>query len=424
MKRLRNIDAISLIVFCALIGEVALLLFQMDQIRWSSGGASSSLRVGTVTQKEESLKRRGQRQLSWHSIEVGAPVFLSDSLLTGSNGRAVVWLDDKTNIELGAETLLKISRNLLRQDGQETWVIQLQQGSTHVSGSGFVKIRSGEFEADLSKGAKLSLNKKPLDSKPKILVAEGAVRWKSPQRSAYTMKDQIQEKPASIFSPPVFPAGTNVSESVIESLPAPQKDPALSPTLGEAPKAVHTKRGANKRAVTNPPISTPAIDPASIALPTEQVGGTVNKIAAQNPTAPIEAPMEKDGGPPVIENRALLAPTLGEATHPPFTRIELLEKSSRTIMGELSIPVTFHWGTVPNAIGYFIEIAEIPTFEIVLGSLEVQAAPLILNLKSPGDYFWRVSAISSDRKVSEWSKVGKLSMEQIPDPEDDLDPGE
>src|SRR6185437_12775583 len=92
--------------------EVVFLFAQLHLIvlpwRWLRP-ADARLSVGRVISKKNRLQERAASSLTWYPVAHNDPIQLNDTLMTGPDSSAHLWMQGDGEIELGPETLIHFS---------------------------------------------------------------------------------------------------------------------------------------------------------------------------------------------------------------------------------------------------------------------------------------------------------------------------
>src|SRR5262245_28635706 len=121
-------------VLLALCVEILVLLHQMRVLRLpfvNFSDDSSGIILGSVLQKKKELKRRGQRSLSWYPLAHGDSIERFDTVMTGPDSWARLFIQGEGEIELEANSLIRFANesSLLKSSVVN---LELRQGSVRV----------------------------------------------------------------------------------------------------------------------------------------------------------------------------------------------------------------------------------------------------------------------------------------------------
>ena len=142
------------------------------EIAWAPKSASGGKIVGTIVYRQRQAERKYSGQMLWGSLRQDAPVYNLDAIRTASDSSATIYLDDKTSIELGEDTLL-----VLDVDGQAK-KLDLSGGSLRVKregGSGSLAVATSSGDLAIDKGSFAISDAKASVS---IAVAEGSAKFR------------------------------------------------------------------------------------------------------------------------------------------------------------------------------------------------------------------------------------------------------
>lgn len=108
--------------------------------------------IGTITFKKRTAERKYTGQVLWDSIDQDSPVFNFDTIRTEEEALAVIYLQDGTEIELGADTLVQLNLSKQQLDVQfEKGDISANRSSSQVD-TGKVSIFSGNSTVKMEDG--------------------------------------------------------------------------------------------------------------------------------------------------------------------------------------------------------------------------------------------------------------------------------
>jgi hypothetical protein len=340
----------------------------------SSGGKV----VGTIIYRQRQAERKYTGQVLWGSLLQNSPVYNLDAIRTASDSSATIYLEDKTRIELGEDTLLVLDV------GGAAKKLDLSGGTLSVEregGSGSLKVATSSGDLALEKGAVAISAKKAAVS---IAVAEGrasfrpaSIRSASQANGASGAIELDQEKAVSVS------ASGDVAEAKLEPVsPASGKElvaladrtkvdfswigPVSFAGLLELAADPDFSRGRDARPVSG--------SGASLELtPGEyywRLRGAEGK--GPEPSRAFKLSVVASGSPRLI--RPAAAASIANAEGAPSL-------------------VDFAWSASPKAEGYRIEVSSDPSFAKSELRLACQRASLSTDKLGQGRWYWRVAAL-------------------------------
>jgi hypothetical protein len=112
MERYSHSDRIYLIVFAILALFSAFILINDQIIRnWSYHGIAFQTPLGKILEKENDVRQKMVNSPAWNTANSGETVHDKQMVFTGDNSSTLIVLDSGTELNLGANTLVMISKD-------------------------------------------------------------------------------------------------------------------------------------------------------------------------------------------------------------------------------------------------------------------------------------------------------------------------
>ena len=143
----------------------------------------------------------------------------------------------------------------------------------------------------------------------------------------------------------------------------------------------------------------------STPVKTAEIVSEVEPVTISTPPQNIELDVEHPFAVPA-QVTAPKVPT--EAPEPKFQAPDLKNKAVHVLLGQKKMP-PLRWGRMPGAKEYQIQISHDSTFAKTVVSQSVAKPEFLWTGVVPGEYFWRVRAVT-DGTRSSYSSLGKLSV--------------
>jgi serine/threonine protein kinase len=185
---------------------------------------------------------------------------------------------------------------------------------------------------------------------------------------------------------------------------------------------VKGKSGSRQPAATErAPIKNPTTTTSTttttttIAAAVSTTSTTLESRTTVTTVPPVEKTVEK---PKVANSANLPTPKLKAIREKIVLQFKKEGSSSRnpaSLAKALINPPTLTWQSVAKATGYQIQISQDPDFAKNLVNKKVESPPFKWDTPVPGELFWRVQAISSSRKRSDFSDGSTMQI-QLPAP--------
>jgi len=178
MKDRRSDGLLILFVLVALCVETAVLLHQLRLIELPISLDRTPLSeapVGEIIEKNNVLKNRTLRSLSWYPMATGDRVGRNDTLMTGPESSAKVRLENGGLIEIESDTLISfgVERTL---NGSAPLTLLVDQGALKVqSAQESVMVRVQKKEIKLDADSQITVSRAPLQKEARISVQKGRV---------------------------------------------------------------------------------------------------------------------------------------------------------------------------------------------------------------------------------------------------------
>lgn len=163
-------------------------------------------------------------------------------------------------------------------------------------------------------------------------------------------------------------------------------------------------------------IKTSMTTTTTTAPTTTTMAAIVAPTVAENPVAVRTVPVEKIIEKPKPTNLSTpILKAIREKVILHFKNEAGPSRNPASVLKSVVNPPTFTWQTVAKATGYQIQISQDPGFSKSLVNKKVPASPFKWENPVPGEIYWRVQAVSSSRKRSEFSEVSTVQI-QLPAP--------
>lgn len=356
------------------IGAVLLLIIQVSYLFADLNGgirsyfvstpqSSAAKRIGELRRTERQVRRKMQSSLVWDESRQSDPVFEYDSILTLAGSSAQIHLEGNARLQLDENTLIVLEPNQARESGSIR--IRFARGNLRSRNPGErLHVASDSWTMDVNKGSDVSLVSLD-DGRVALEVAEGEVHLKSQNGEAQTIErgekvrlrdDAIEEK-------------SHLSENLLWEPSIPQRIYSKS-----FPVTIPLKW-------TGPAEELRFIDPQKVS---HRI--TIDPVRQQEDltltagTHLIELKGQGDEASQTLSIQVRAAPLFSYFS--PFPR-DRVQSGTDTL---------FSWQGHEGLHAYELEVSEQPDFASVLTRIETEKTQARLSLKTPGAFYWRVSA--------------------------------
>lgn len=128
MKKNLNLDIPLLVVYSilALVGFYGIYNFDII-LKFLNKNEDNLESIGVVVPKSNLVKTKSQMSFNWKTAKAEKPLYHNDSIFTGKDSSAIIYLIDKTQIKLNSESMISIQKESLTLD-QGTIVTELPKG--------------------------------------------------------------------------------------------------------------------------------------------------------------------------------------------------------------------------------------------------------------------------------------------------------
>ncbi len=337
----------------------------------------SAKSIGTVERRTNEVRRRGDRNLIWDGISVGAPVFEMDAVFVGPNSSAIVVLEDGTRIDIDAASMVVFTRKQATTAALPPVAVDiLRGGAAGTAGKSGVAMRAGRTSTGLQAGSKARVSL--IDGQSRVSVQSGTAAVQTGSGNVVQARSGEQH---TIHSD----GKTDVVLSTI-SLTSPQDGARL---MRQSPGAGRFEW--ERVSGLGPYIFELAADPSFVEL-----------AANERTVKPLHDFMPREGG--VFYWRVRRHGRKGWLTSEQ-RKVEWLDDraplpfrpESESVV-DLSMPssLAFAWGSNTNAQGYLLEIARGVSFNTPLFAVSTDGPSHILRPEEvkleEGRYCYRVRA--------------------------------
>jgi hypothetical protein len=178
----------KIIIGISLVGFLLSGLYIYFYDQFNGDDNLNKVRVGVVTEKLKDLKRKPADSLAWKNIERDAILYDGDKIFTSENGSAVLQIRDKSTIDMGPLTLVKLDspyQDQITLDFIEGMVI------TNLSVlDGIKSVKSGKNTFNVaSADSKVQFN--ITKEKNLVSVLDGQISFMQAGQEVNVAKDQI-----------------------------------------------------------------------------------------------------------------------------------------------------------------------------------------------------------------------------------------
>ena len=95
------------------------LLYVLDIFKINHLFGSSGKRVGEVVESRNEVRRKSSGEFTWSGVEQREKLYFKDTIYSGAGAEAVLDILDNSRIEMGANTIIVLDRNVLDQFSQQ-----------------------------------------------------------------------------------------------------------------------------------------------------------------------------------------------------------------------------------------------------------------------------------------------------------------
>lgn len=381
-----------------------MLFFANATISIQSGAGDQALAV--IDNVREEVRRKPQNLPAWSSVVAKDAIHSKDQIFTGENSSAKLIFNDRTEFDLGQNTLIVIERN------EKESVLNLLRGSLHIKGSvntnDNLKIKSGKTIASVSGSntrARLSKNDA---GEVDIAVAEGQMQLASQNRQIPISQGQAATLSNSgyvgkIETLPLTLARPDFGASLLISPNNPTVELFWNYS-GEANYVVELSHHSGFDEIISSQKT--AMKSASISIPKEgdwywRVRNTDTKTGA------------------VATSMSSLLRVRYESVPVP-----LEPRPNAMVAKEDNGAVVFDWSDKLESTTYRFEISSDDSFSKVIKTIDSAQPPLTVTGVPEGQLYWRVRSTALNRPEALWSKPAAFQilvpskMPAAPAPED------
>jgi len=336
--------------------------------------------AGTLTEKDQTVKRKFSDNLLWEPVEVHDTLYWNDAVQTADHSMASINLGDGNKIMLGESSLVVLEHD------NESLSLHLKSGqlivdSTHATDkSSMIKINGTAMEE--KKGEKLSLQMNAQN-------AVTAVHSKSDGSAQEVMIDKAGHV-EQMELPAILTAPAPLSHIYTETAKTPQTFQWQA--SGDGRQTFELARDRDFKDVVKKQ------EDAKLAANAELVPGLYYwRVTVTG----------KDQKQTSSETRSF---DIVQTTKPVLVS---LEKSPVVFHKEAPV-VEFDWQGNAMATKYVWQLADSEDFKNVLSSGETTATSYKFSSLKDGHLYWRVSAVYGDRSIA--SVPSALEVKQLPEP--------
>jgi hypothetical protein len=333
--------------------------------------------VGTIVYRQRQAERKYSGQVLWGSLVQNAPVYDLDAIRTADDSSATIFLEDKTSIELGEDSLVVLDL------GGESKKLDFSGGTIRVDregGSGALKVRTKAGELSLVAGAVALSNKRSAVS---ISVAEGSARFS--RANAGPAADAIDIDGTKAVS--VAEDGSAAEVPLEPVSPASGKELVA---IGERAKIDFSWIGpaafAGKLEIASDP---------GFAKRVESLSASGSAASATLLPGSYYWRLSSAGARPAGKAEGLVSRAfrLDVAASGPPRLIRPAGAASLTSPEGARRLVDFAWSAPPKAEGYRIEVSSEASFASKALSMECARAGISTDKLGDGRWYWRVVAL-------------------------------
>jgi hypothetical protein len=370
--------------------------------------------VGTIVYRQRQAERKYSGQVVWGNLSQDTPVYDLDAIRTASDSSATIYLDDKTQIELGEDSLLVLDV------GGKAKKLDLSGGSLRVrreAGSGSLKVATRSGDLAMGAGAvSLSDTKAALS----IAVTEGKASFKAAPAAAAVQTSATasrgQELRLDTSSAFVVSSGGQIAELALEP---------LSPVNGKELVAIGSSGYVDFAWMGPVEFAGKLIlasDPGFSQGRTERaVSGDSARVELM-PGAyywKVEASSSGSRAAQAAPSRALkftLAASAAPRLLKPAASTTIASASASASGPKATSLVDFSWSTSPKAEAYRMEVSSSPSFANSELSLRFERTSASTDKLRPGKWYWRVTALFPALGLEAPSAVSSFSIEAAAKP--------
>lgn len=386
--------------------------------------------VGTIVYRQRQAERKYSGQVVWGNLSQNTPVYDLDAIRTASDSSATIYLDDKTQIELGEDSLLVLDV------GGKAKKLDLSGGSLRVKregGSGSMKVATSSGELAIEKGAvSLSDTKTALS----IAVTEGKASFKAaplaarePPAAQALMAGQAPATAAAVApGQATSPSGEvllDTSKAVAVSLDGTVTELSLEPlspvngkelvAIGPSGKVDFAWMGSadfkGRLVLAGDPGFTQGRTELEVSGESARAelapGAYYWKVEASSPGASAAAARIA----PSRVMRFTLAATSAPRLLKPAASAVIASAGAASGGPRAASLVDFSWSLSPKAEAYRLEASRDPAFAKSELSLRFERASASTDKLGPGKWYWRVTALFPAFGLEAPSPVSSFSIE-------------
>jgi FecR protein. len=348
--------------------------------------SSSERVIGSIVYRQHQAERKYSGQVLWGSLQQNSPVYNLDTLRTASDSSATVYLEDKTQIELGEDTLL-----VLDMSGADK-KIDLSGGSLNIDraqSAGSLKVATSSGELDMAKGAaSLAVDKKSLS----VAVSAGSASFKGAKASKKV--ELGTQKSVSLAS------DGSVAAAALDPI-APRKGKQLV-ALGDDATVDFAWMGPESFA-------------GRLAIASdEKMANESSSLDVSGRSAQAQLPpgsyfwrlTGSDGSTSRVMRFTIIA-----AEHP--RAIRPADGSMVAFTGAKAPLVGFSWTASPLASSYRVEASADSSFSSLAVSLRTERSSIATEKLGTGAWYWRVVALFPGQGLEAASEPASFSIQRI-----------
>jgi hypothetical protein len=412
---------------------------------------SNGFRIGEIVDKRLAVRNRTKSSLTWTPMASGDPVHGQDTLMTGMGAAATIQLSDGTRLEMGPNSLIHFPIN---QSGAAFLELELNRGKIRLlSGGKTQRVHIRAKRVDVKPESEVVLQAEPVSSAAQIDVVQGHATIPESTENALVELRPGEQAVVTVGGKVEVPT---VAERALAEAPkeeAAKVEPVPEPAKPQAPSYQARTVGSgsvkeNSKAIfvwaKIPKAKSYVVEVATDAAFKSDIvkahtttnrfewmaGASGNyywRVTAEGegdwlPSAPlairvkarIEAP--KTTGAKVLHSPRKPASKKqphGSRWKPLFLLASLLSSTSAWAAEPVDtqgarLKMEFHWGKVPGARRYLLQVSATPKFESKLLEVRVSETRALVELPKALEYFWRVAGIDADGDLGNFSDVTRM----------------